>query len=124
ERLAARLRTAPALLVGAPALALALLSLPGSTRNARQLVVTDPSTYADAAPVISFVRARIRPGDRVIAGIPANEPIHYHLFVDRATGRSAYSPPDPDSIRRVIAVVEPLRGQTVAALLQRLPHPG
>lgn len=97
--------------------AMALL-LGGSVALSRAVFrSTDTGTYQDAAAATELLRGVVRDGDRVIAAIPTNAPLQYHMH--RAGLDSTLLLRDERTATRLIVVVDPLEGQRYQDVVAR-----
>lgn len=83
------------------------------------LVTRDTGTYREADDASAVLAQVLRPGDRVLAGIPTNGPLAYYL--DRRGVSPDYLTLDERSARRIFAVVDNAEGQDLKRLVARSP---
>jgi hypothetical protein len=92
--------------------AVVLATFTGAVALTTRAAITsdDTGTFRPAAAVTALIAPRLRPGDRVLAIIPANAPLLYY-FGTRGVEMAYLSTPD-DLTRRRFVVLDPTRGQT------------
>lgn len=78
---------------------------------------TDTGTYRDAAAATARLAQTLQPGDRILAPIPSNAPLMYHMH--RANLDLAHLTLDERQARRIIAVVDSAEGQALHAIVAR-----
>ena len=78
---------------------------------------TDTGTYRDAAAASTRLAQVLRPGDRILAPIPSNAPLMYHMH--RANLDLAHLSLDERRAQRIIAVVDAAEGQRLDGVVAR-----
>jgi hypothetical protein len=83
------------------------------------LVTRDTGMYREADEASAVLAKVLRPGDRVLAGIPTNGPLAYYL--DRRGASPDYLTLDERSARRIFAIFDGAEGQDLGQLVARSP---
>jgi 4-amino-4-deoxy-L-arabinose transferase-like glycosyltransferase len=78
---------------------------------------TDTGTFGDAAAASARLAEVLRPGDRVLAAIPSNAPLMYHMH--RAKLDLSHLSLDERRAQRIIAVVDAAEGQQLRDVVAR-----
>lgn len=100
-----------------PAIAagIALLGAASVVTSLAVLLARDTGTYREAEDAATVLKQTIRPGDRVLAGIPTSGPLDYYLHrqgVDRA-----HLARNETAANRILVVVDAAEGQTLDRLV-------
>ncbi|HEX9442876.1 MAG TPA: glycosyltransferase family 39 protein, partial [Candidatus Binatia bacterium] len=111
------MRPAVVLPVAAVALSLALGLGAISTRSV--YYSNETGTLRDAEAITLFLRGYLRPGDRLLLGIPSDQPLLYYFYRYGVTPEYFIAP--LSSSRRVLVLVNLSHGQELARLLERMP---
>jgi 4-amino-4-deoxy-L-arabinose transferase-like glycosyltransferase len=78
----------------------------------------ETGTFRDAEAMAIFLKSHMKPGDRVLAGIPSDAPLIYYFNLhDIPLG---YFKIDMDSAKRILMVVNEPNHQTVGGFLDRI----
>ena len=82
------------------------------------LLSRDTGTFHDAEDATALIARELKPGDRVVAGIPTNGPLGYYMH--RRGLSPDYLTIPLEQARRVFVVVDEGEGQSLEALTAQL----
>jgi hypothetical protein len=104
-----------ALLVSALFICLSLWAAVSGVRSGAVYTLDEADSLRDAEAITLFFKAYLRPGDRVVAESPSDNPLDYYFGLHAVS--SAYLTADPESSSRIVVVVNDTVHQSIEEVL-------